>query len=52
MDKIVFDNFNIRYDDGMESLREISFAIPANAITVLFGPAGGVNRPCCGRSTA
>jgi phosphate transport system ATP-binding protein len=41
MDKIVFEKFNIRYDDGVESLRDISFTIPANAITILFGPAGG-----------
>ena len=26
---------------GMESLRDINLGIPANAITVLFGPAGG-----------
>jgi phosphate transport system ATP-binding protein len=41
MDKIVFEKFNLRYDDGVESLRDISFTIPANAITILFGPAGG-----------
>jgi phosphate transport system ATP-binding protein len=29
------------YSDGKESLRDISLDIPANEITVLFGPAGG-----------
>lgn len=29
------------YSDGTESLKNVSFNIPANAITVLFGPAGG-----------
>ncbi|GAP05602.1 MAG TPA: phosphate ABC transporter ATP-binding protein [Anaerolinea thermolimosa] len=41
MDKIVIENFSIRYSDGVESLRNISLSIPANAVTVLFGPAGG-----------
>lgn len=39
--KILVDNFSIRFTDGVESLRNISLAIPANQITVLFGPAGG-----------
>ena len=39
--KIVVSNLTLRYSDGRESLRDISLAIPANAITVLFGPAGG-----------
>lgn len=41
MDKIVVENFSIRYLDGVESLRNINLSIPANAVTVLFGPAGG-----------
>jgi phosphate transport system ATP-binding protein len=41
MDKIVIENLSIRYSDGAESLRSISLNIPANAVTVLFGPAGG-----------
>jgi phosphate transport system ATP-binding protein len=41
MDKIVVDNLTLQYTDGTESLRGVSMAIPANAITVLFGPAGG-----------
>jgi phosphate transport system ATP-binding protein len=32
---------NLIYSDGKESLHDISFEITANAITVLFGPAGG-----------
>ncbi|MBM4422800.1 MAG: phosphate ABC transporter ATP-binding protein [Chloroflexi bacterium] len=39
--KIVVERLSIQYDDGAESLREVSLAIPANQITVLFGPAGG-----------
>lgn len=41
MDKIAIENLTVTYSDGMESLRNVSFNIPANAITVLFGPAGG-----------
>jgi phosphate transport system ATP-binding protein len=41
MDKIIIDNFSLGYSDGNESLRQINLRIPANAITVLFGPAGG-----------
>lgn len=41
MDKIVIENLSLAYTDGTESLRRVSMAIPANAITVLFGPAGG-----------
>jgi phosphate transport system ATP-binding protein len=41
MDKIVIENFSIEYSDGIESLREINLRIPANQLTVLFGPAGG-----------
>ncbi len=39
--KIVIQNLSLQYADGTESLRGISMDIPANAITVLFGPAGG-----------
>jgi phosphate transport system ATP-binding protein len=39
--KIVIENFSLRYSDGTESLRNINFGIPEHAITVLFGPAGG-----------
>ncbi len=41
MNKIVVDNLTLQYTDGTESLRGVSMTIPANAITVLFGPAGG-----------
>jgi phosphate transport system ATP-binding protein len=40
-DKIIIDHLNLQYADGVESLRDISMHIPAHAITVLFGPAGG-----------
>ena len=40
--KIRINNLSVRYeDDGTESLRRINLDIPANAITALFGPAGG-----------
>jgi phosphate transport system ATP-binding protein len=41
MDKIVIKNLSLQYSDGTESLRDISMSVRANAITVLFGPAGG-----------
>lgn len=39
--KIVIKNFSLQYEDGTESLRNISLEIVPNAVTVLFGPAGG-----------
>lgn len=41
MNKIVVENLSLQYADGTESLRNISIDIRENAITVLFGPAGG-----------
>jgi phosphate transport system ATP-binding protein len=41
MNKIIIENLSLQYADGTESLRNISMEIPENAITVLFGPAGG-----------
>jgi phosphate transport system ATP-binding protein len=41
MYKIKIEHLNLRYSDDKESLRDINLEIPANAITVLFGPAGG-----------
>ena len=41
MDKIIIENFSIEYSDGTESLKKINLRIPANQLTVLFGPAGG-----------
>ena len=41
MNKIDIENFSLEYSDGTESLKNINLSIPANAITVLFGPAGG-----------
>ncbi len=37
----MIENLNLTYQDGTESLRNVSLTIAANAITVLFGPAGG-----------
>ena len=39
--KIVIEHLSLQYTDLTESLRDISMGIRANAITVLFGPAGG-----------
>ena len=39
--KIVIENLSLQYSDGNESLRDISINIPANAVSVFFGPAGG-----------
>ena len=41
MNKIIIENLSIQYSDGTESLRNISLDIRENAVTVLFGPAGG-----------
>ena len=41
MNKISIQNLSLQYSDGTESLRNISLEIPANQITVIFGPAGG-----------
>jgi phosphate transport system ATP-binding protein len=41
MDKIIIENLSLQYSDGTESLRNINLGIRANAVTVLFGPAGG-----------
>lgn len=41
MNKIIIENLSLQYADGTESLRDVSMSIVANAITVLFGPAGG-----------
>jgi phosphate transport system ATP-binding protein len=41
MNKIVIENLSLQYADGTESLRNISMDVPENAITVMFGPAGG-----------
>ena len=41
MNKIVIENLSLQYADGTESLRDVSMDIRQNAITVLFGPAGG-----------
>jgi len=41
MNKIEIENYSLEYSDGTESLKNINLSIPENAITVLFGPAGG-----------
>jgi phosphate transport system ATP-binding protein len=41
MDKIIVEHLSLNYSDGAESLKDVSLNIPANTISVLFGPAGG-----------
>jgi phosphate transport system ATP-binding protein len=41
MNKIEIEALTLQYADGTESLHDISLGIRENAITVLFGPAGG-----------
>jgi len=41
MIKIKIEHFSLSYSDGAESLKDVSLDIEANAITVIFGPAGG-----------
>jgi phosphate transport system ATP-binding protein len=41
MDKIIIDHLTLTYSDGVEALSDICLNLPANAISVLFGPAGG-----------
>ena len=41
VDKILIENLSLQYADGTESLRDVSMGIRQNAVTVLFGPAGG-----------
>jgi phosphate transport system ATP-binding protein len=39
--KVAIEHLTLVYSDGRESLRDISLSLPSQAITVLFGPAGG-----------
>ena len=41
MNKISIRNLSLTYSDGTQPLRDISFDIPTNQISVIFGPAGG-----------
>ena len=41
MNKISIRNLSLTYSDGTQPLRNISFDIPSNQISVIFGPAGG-----------
>ena len=41
MVKIIIEHLSLQYSDGTESLKDISLDISTNAISVLFGPAGG-----------
>jgi phosphate transport system ATP-binding protein len=39
--KLRVEHLSVRYDDGAESLRDVSLDIFSGEITALFGPAGG-----------
>jgi len=39
--KIQISHVSYQYDDGKPVLCDISLSVPANAVTVFFGPAGG-----------
>ena len=41
MNKISIRNLSIFYSDGVQPLKDINFDIPANQISVIYGPAGG-----------
>jgi len=41
MNKITIEHLTLTYSDGVEALSDISLDIPTNAISVIFGPAGG-----------
>jgi phosphate transport system ATP-binding protein len=41
MNKITIEHLTLTYSDGVEALSDINLDIPANAISVIFGPAGG-----------
>jgi phosphate transport system ATP-binding protein len=41
MNKIIIEHLTLTYSDGVEALSDISLDIPVNAISVVFGPAGG-----------
>jgi phosphate transport system ATP-binding protein len=41
MNIVEIEHFSLSYSDGTESLKDINLSIPANTISVIFGPAGG-----------
>ena len=41
MNIVEIEHFFLSYSDGTESLKDINLSIPANQISVIFGPAGG-----------
>jgi phosphate transport system ATP-binding protein len=40
LNKITIEHLTLTYSDGVEALSDISLDIPANAVSVIFGPAG------------
>lgn len=41
MNKITIEHLTLTYSDGVEALHDINLTVPANSVSVLFGPAGG-----------
>jgi phosphate transport system ATP-binding protein len=41
MDKFVIKDLYLKYSDGVQALKNVNLSLPANAISVIFGPAGG-----------
>jgi phosphate transport system ATP-binding protein len=41
MNKFEIRGLTLVYSDGVQAIRQVDIDIPANSITVLFGPAGG-----------
>lgn len=41
MNKVVIEELTLEYSDGVKALKGINLELPANKISVLFGPAGG-----------
>ena len=41
MEKLIIERLYLKYSDGVEALRNVNMKIPANKITVIFGPSGG-----------
>jgi phosphate transport system ATP-binding protein len=39
--KIIIEDLNLVYSDGVESLHDVNVNVVANAVNVFFGPAGG-----------
>ncbi len=41
MNKFEIKDYSLQYSDGVRALKNVTLAIPARSVTILFGPAGG-----------